>query len=100
MTTIDKIRAEIERRINELAKDKRINLHDTLHRTEELNIVLQFLDTLQEPEVDLEKEIKDYCHKYYNYDYPKQYIEKTGANMMPHIIESARHFYELGKNAK
>ena len=47
MNTIDKIRAEIERRMVELAKDKYIDLHDASCRTKELNLLLSFLDTLE-----------------------------------------------------
>lgn len=54
----------------------------------------------QEQEVDLEKGLADYCHRYYNYDYPKQAEEGTGSLVMPHIIEAAKYFYKLGLNAK
>ena len=52
MTTKERIRAKIERRMVELAKDKYIDLHDTLCRTKELNLLLSFLDTLEEPVSD------------------------------------------------
>ena len=47
-----------------------------------------------QPEVDLEKEIKDTCRGYRINDYHEQELGK-------HDIENiARHFYELGLNAK
>lgn len=68
MTNVEllaKIKAEIERRMIELAKDKYIDLHDTLCRTKELNLLLSFLDTLEEKSekpmnLDLEKKIGSY----------------------------------------
>lgn len=43
----------------------------------------------------LENAIKEYCRSYYNFDYPNQ---KQGSNVMPHVIETAQRFYELGKS--
>lgn len=48
MSDKDKIRQEIERRMLELARDKYIDLHDTLCRTKELNLLLAFIDSLPE----------------------------------------------------
>ena len=48
MSDIEKIRQEIERRMLELARDKYIDLHDTLCRTKELNLLLAFIDSLPE----------------------------------------------------
>ena len=98
------IDAEIIR--NEVIKHIEDNrdIHDgyalsAMHECEE---ILSFLDSLQpeKQEVDLEKELADYCRRYYNYDYPKQAEEGTGSSVMPHIIEAAKYFYELGKNSK
>lgn len=48
MTQKELIRQEIERRMLELARDKYIDLHDTLCRTKELNLLLAFIDSLPE----------------------------------------------------
>ena len=50
--------------------------------------LLSFLDTLEEKPVDLEKEIKEYCGT-------------RDICPVPDFIDAvARHFYELGRNAK
>ena len=51
----------------------------------------------KEPEVDLEEEIKKYCRDYYNCNYPDQIQNDRCSPVMPHIVEAARHFYELGR---
>ena len=49
--------------------------------------------TKEEPvSEELEGYLKQFCLEYYNYDYPKQYIEGTGSSIMPHIIEAAHYF--------
>lgn len=53
-------------------------------------------DTLEVKEVDLEKELKSYCKEYYNCNYPKQVEEGNCAEVMPHIVSTAKHFFELG----
>ena len=66
MSSIEKIRQEIERRMLELARDKYIDLHDTLCRTKELNLLLTFIDSLleDEPSKDLEEAADDYADKH------------------------------------
>ena len=54
------------------------------------------LDTLEVKEVDLEEELKHYCHDYYNCDYPKQLEEENCSEVMPHIVSAAKRFFELG----
>lgn len=62
--------------------------------------ILDFIDTLEWKEVDLEKELKDYCSNYYNCDYPKQLEEGTCSEVMPHIVSAAKHFFELRLKAQ
>ena len=61
----EQIRKEIERRMLELARDKYIDLHDTLCRTKELNHLLAFIDSLPEekPSEDLLDAAKEYASK-------------------------------------
>lgn len=96
MTTRDlikEIRAEIER-LNNLNKQIAKEQGSTdfiLGITAGYAEVLSFLDTLQVPEVDLEKEIE-------------KWIDNNGItreDLSIHDLKSAaKHFYELGKNAK
>ena len=62
--------------------------------------ILDFVNTLEVKEVDLEKELHSYCRMYYNCDYPKQVKEETCDPVMPHIVSAAKHFFELGINAQ
>lgn len=85
MTTIEQIRAEIKRLEGVDypcdTSEQATGFYDALDR------ISRFLDTLQEPEVDLEKEIDktvNECTDGYNFDWDK----------------FALHFYELGKNSK
>ena len=57
--------------------------------------VLSFIDSLQQeqPEVGLEKEIKDTCRNYRINDYHEQELGKND------IENIARHFFELGLKA-
>ena len=64
------------------------------------NDVKDIINTLEVKEVDLEKELKEFLIQYYNYDYPKQYQEGTGSNAMPHIVETAKYFFNLGLKAQ
>lgn len=50
----------------------------------------------EQPEVDLEEEIKKYCRNYYNCNYPDQIQNGRCSPVMPHIVEAARHFAEWG----
>ena len=94
MSIIEQIRAEIERRMVELAKDKYIDLHDTLCRTKELNRLLSFLDTLKEQPVELEKEIEGWFNRLDN-KYCRNVEEYYGND----IEDTARHFYNLGRGS-
>lgn len=69
---------------------------------EAFQIVRSIIDSLQQEqqEVDLEKEIEKYCRIYYNCNYPDQTQNGRCSPVMPHIVEAARHFYELGLNAR
>lgn len=95
----DKLKVEIERRINKI-----MELGDAgVVRLQELETLVDlesFLDTLQEPEVDLENEFSHYCFDFKDpstgEDIPKNEITFTCAD----AFKVARHFYELGKNAK
>lgn len=61
-----------------------------------INRINDIIDSLQQeqPEVDLEKEIKDTCCGYRINDYHEQELGK-------HDIENiAHHFYELGRNSR
>lgn len=106
MNTIEKIRTEIERRMVELAKDKYIDLHDTLCRTKELNLLLSFLDTLEEEPVDLEEEIekagKDVllqAHKHNKrFDIPQNIFDDV--QLMDIFKAGVYKGFELGRNAK
>lgn len=55
-----------------------------------LKRVMNIVDSLQhkQPEVDLEKEIQRYL------------CEECSSDDEPTIVETARHFYELGLNAR
>lgn len=58
--------------------------------------IIDIITSLQQeqPEVDLDKEIKDACREYRINDYHEQELGK-------HDIENiARYFYELGQNAR
>ena len=77
----DKLIAEIERR----------RLSNRYIDTEDYeNELLEIIDSLQQeqPEVDLEKEIKNYL------------ATKCAGDDEPSVSEIARHFYELGLNAR
>lgn len=83
----DKLKAEIERR---RLSNRYI---DTEGYEAELFEIINSLQ-LEQPEVDLEKEIKDTCRGYRINDYHEQELGK-------HDIENiALNFYELGLNAK
>lgn len=55
MELIEKIRAEIDRRVKELENDKYINIDAKVCRQSELGYLERFLDTLQEPKFDLDR---------------------------------------------
>ena len=62
--------------------------------------LLSEIDTLEVKDVDLEKEIEKYCRKYYNCNYPEQIQSGKCSEVMPHIVEAARRFFELGLKVK
>ena len=82
MTTIEIIRAEVERRKAEIMPNIQT---DTNFCISVLSRLLSFLDTLQEPErdVDLEKE-----------------IERCVVDEDMNYDALCRHFYELGQSKK
>ena len=97
MNTIETIRAEIERRMKELEKDKTIHPANQAGRIKELGLILSFLDTLKEQPVELEKEIN-------NWQGIEAFPEGCGITPLPKAMEivdkTARHFYELGRQSK
>ena len=61
MDKIARVRQKIERRINELDKDKYINIDAKACRVSELSSLKRFLNTLsEEPDKSLEEEITRY----------------------------------------
>lgn len=83
MNAIEKIRAEIER-----LQEKHHSFIVDCYCKE----LLSFLDILQEPEIDLEEEIKTWIPTHIKAEAKiKEPIIKWGENL-------ARYFYELGKN--
>ena len=81
------IKAEIERRIKSLNKDRVFN-----HlQIKELESLLSFLDTLGVKEVDLEKE--------YDNEFFKDPVFDKLVNRNAGIV-IAKHFYELGLHSK
>ena len=96
MDIIKTIRAEIER-LKEVLSDPlmTINGPDYIAGGRKIaNTLLSFLDTLQEPEVDLEKEIRSERKKLLDIFGPMNGEQSLA------IEKFARHFYELDKNAK
>ncbi len=87
MSNIEKIRQEIERRKKEHMYDE---MPITIGRYYEDRDLLAFIDSLQQEqqEEDLEKEIKNYL------------ATKCAGDDEPSVSEIARHFYELGLNAR
>ena len=86
----EKLKAEIERR----------RLSNRYIDTEGYEAELfEIIDSLQQeqPDVDLEKELEKYCRIYYNCNYPDQIQNGKCSVVMPHIVEAARYFYELGR---
>lgn len=99
----DLLRKEIEHRIDILsdvsikcAKNDDMEMHNYYHgKAISLDELLSFIDSLQQEqsEVDFEKEwdeFEDWIESYITSDYPTYYTPK----------EIARHFYELGRNAR
>lgn len=94
MKTIEKIRQKIEE-----LYDGEAPAHDQQCEFEDgyftgLSTISNFLETLQEPEVDLEEEIRSKRKKLLDIFGPMNGEQSLA------IEKFARHFYELGKNAK
>ena len=84
----DKIAAELEKRRKSNSKNK-LNLAAAF----EDNYLLSFLDAIDVKEVDLEQEIKGILNQYYYF--PEEAIDT------PTVIRiTAKHFFELGLNAR
>ena len=66
MNIVDKIRQEIERRMEELERDKYINIDAKACRHSELIFLKRFIDSLPEekPSEDLEKVVEEYADKH------------------------------------
>ena len=96
---VDILRAEIKRKKPKLRKICGQDCKMTTTQVGKLfDGILSFVDSNSEPGVDLENELKKYCKEYYNYDYPEQ--GDNCSSVMPHVIETARRFFELGKRAQ
>lgn len=55
----------------------------------------------EQPEVDLEKEVRTYCNSSFKFDYDELNDSfYSNAFEFDDVIELARHFYELGLKAK
>ncbi len=93
MNKIEKIRAKIERRINELDKDKYINIDAKACRVSELSSLKRFLDTLsEEPDKSLEEAARH--SEILTYPMPDDGdIEKVMK------VQEARIFHEIGFKA-
>lgn len=106
----DAIAAEIERRVQNCAKQREEMLRvqcytladDASARMGELNCIKDFLDTLEVKEVDLEKEIRNEIDEYwYDNDYGE--IQRHGGTItmeVSDVKEIAKHFFELGLKAQ
>ena len=93
MNTIELIKAEIERRWkdyrNSVTPDQpKYRTHYFVGKGEVCEELLSFLDTLEEEPVDFEKAWEEYGES------------KGGGAITVNVKELARHFYELGSNAK
>ena len=86
---VEKLRAEIERRMNILDLDSPFGIGGRV----ELELVLDIIASLQQeqPEVDFEKEIAENLGNVWN---------DTPVEVKQDMIKYARYFYELGKNSK
>ena len=97
MTDTEKIKAEIERqseRNTKLFQDGAISVEALTARDSQLMIIRTFIESLEkEQDVDLEKEIEDYYHTNLGF-----ILSPVDTRII--VEEIARHFYELGLNAK
>lgn len=97
----DDLVSEIERRMKNLTHEMSkfyyaSNYNEWKFAVNEYKSLMSFINTLEVKEVDLEKEIEKYCRKYYNCNYPDQIQSGKCSGVMPHIVEAARRFFELG----
>lgn len=97
MTNTELIRQEIERRIGAMYNFS--SGYSALNVCREL---LDFIDSLPEeqPEVDLEKEINHYFFDFKDPDTDEMIPEEECSLDIPQARKLARHFYELGLNAR
>ena len=70
---------------------------------EAFQIVRSIIDSLQQeqPEVDLEEEVRIYCGSSFRFNYD-EFNDSFYSNAFEFddVVELARHFYELGLNAR
>ena len=108
-TIIEKIRAEVERRIKSWSTRGENSPEgqgkDTcVSRVTELTDLLSFLDTLQEQPVceDVEEEIEKVVEIFNQEPIPEDNIGKKVGDItiFSDISDIARHFYELGRQSK
>ena len=91
----DRLKAEVKRIKNDYNRDSFVSGLAYLGKEEAIDEFCSLIDSLQQeqPEVDFEKEwdeFEDWVESYITSDYPTYYAPK----------EIARHFYELGLNAR
>lgn len=100
MNQLQAVKAEIERRIREYDKSiekysnkqKSMKAERDAWKWAECKSLLSFIESLEkEPEVDLEKELDRYL---------RGEFQQTAGGNFNNYIQVARHFYELGKNAR
>lgn len=93
---------QTEKEFTEKSETKGYTTLEYQHKAEGLQLALQYITYLQQeqPEVDLEEEIKKYCRDYYNCIYPDQIQNGSCSPIMPHIVDAARRFWFKGYNAR
>lgn len=103
----EKLRAEIERLKKDawdsiLPDEPKYRTHYKVGRKEVCDDLLSFLDTLQEPEVDLEKEIDSYINSSFSEAHDGVLISDANSSEVTYqdMAAIARHFFELGRKAK
>ena len=98
----DRLRAEIDKHqndVNEISQKHGGKNSFRMGRQMEIDLFRRFVDSLQheQPEVDLEKEIDEIWNPRFNLGW-----DEHSALSMNHegFVYIARHFYELGLNAR
>jgi len=110
MELIDKstLVAEIERRIAENKKDieraSHKNLEDYFEGYEDALVLFkhQFLDTVETKDVDFERELSYYVSNGIHRFFPNvddDYCKMESFIWQDYVIETAKHFFELGLKA-